>query len=201
VDARAVVGAAVGGRRSLIDLGLVARVGAPMVPAGLVGALASAALPSGAVLGVYATMATAALTMLVPPLDAALGDDGAVRVSWWEGAAVGAAVGLLAGVVGAGGAVILIPLLVRRLGVPLRVAVGSSLAITLAGAAATLVGKLTTGQVPLDLAPWVLCGAAPGALVGQQVGRRLTTSGLRLALLALIGLAALRAWLEVAGLL
>jgi uncharacterized membrane protein YfcA len=199
VSAAAVIGAALNGRRSYVNLGLVARIGAPMAPAGLVGAIASAALPNGAILAVYATMATAALALLLLPLDAAVED--VVPVPWRTGAGVGAVVGLLAGVVGAGGAFLLIPLMVRRLHVPLRVAVGSSLAITLASAAAALVGKLGAGQVPLHLAPWIVGGAVPGALLGAQLGHRLPANGLRLVLLALIAVAVIRSWLDVAALL
>jgi uncharacterized membrane protein YfcA len=56
-----------------------------------------------------------------------------------------AAIGSLVG--GRGGAFLLVPLLITVIGVPTRVTIGSSLAITLWTATAGLVGKLVTGQI------------------------------------------------------
>jgi uncharacterized membrane protein YfcA len=195
VAVTALVGAAQHRRRGVADPHLIARVGASMVPGGLVGGLASGVLPNAVLLLTYAAMATAAFALLVAPDAAPVGDESAPP-SWPEAAGVGAVVGLLAGVVGAGGAFLLIPLLVRRLRVPLRRAIGSSLAITLVGAAGTLLGKLAGGQILWALAPWIVGGAVPGVLVGVGLGHRLPTRAVRRVLLCMLLIVVLRAWVD-----
>lgn len=60
---------------------------------------------------------------------------------------------------GQGEAFIIIPLLLYVLKIPLRVALGSTLAIGLFSATAGLVGKIATGQVPFQMTTALLLGA------------------------------------------
>ena len=98
---------------------------------------------------------------------------------------------------GAGGAFLLLPVLVGVMQVPVRVGIGTSLAITGAGALAGFVGKLSTGQVPLVAAAAVVAGSLPGARLGAFVSLRAPVGALRAVLWALILLAALRVWADV----
>jgi uncharacterized membrane protein YfcA len=106
-------------------------------------------------------------------------------------------VGLLSGLVGAGGAFLLMPLLVGVMHVPLRLSIGTSLAIAGAGALLGFMGKLATGQVPLMAAAAVVAGSLPGASLGAQLSRRAPVSVLRVVLGGVIALAALRVWIDV----
>jgi len=106
-----------------------------------------------------------------------------------------AAIGSLVG--GRGGAFLLVPLLITVIGVPTRVTIGSSLAITLWTATAGLVGKLLTGQIPFEPAAVLVVGAIPGAQVGERISRRCGVGSLRGCLAALTALVALRIWLDV----
>ncbi|PKC51002.1 hypothetical protein RhiirA1_484780, partial [Rhizophagus irregularis] len=56
-------------------------------------------------------------------------------------------VGIGAGIVGAGGGFLLIPILLLILRIPTRMTIASSLAITFISSIAGSIGKLTTGQV------------------------------------------------------
>jgi uncharacterized membrane protein YfcA len=109
-------------------------------------------------------------------------------------AAIAGVVGVAAGVVGAGGAFLLVPLLLVVVGVPLRVTIGSSLAITAAAATAGVIGKGLTGQIVLAPAVAVAAGALPGAQLGAVASRRLSGVALRRVLLAVIVLTGLRVW-------
>ncbi len=106
-------------------------------------------------------------------------------------------VGLMAGLVGAGGAFLLVPLLLVVVKIPLRVTIGSSLAITAVAATAGLAGKLVTGQVPLLPAVAVVLGALPGAQLGAVVSRRLPGRWLKYVMVAVTAAAALRVWLDI----
>jgi uncharacterized membrane protein YfcA len=108
-------------------------------------------------------------------------------------------VGLAAGLVGAGGAFLLVPLLMVVVGLPIRVTIGSSLAITALAATAGVIGKVVTGQVPLFPSLAVVLGAMPGARLGAMTSRRLTGSGLKRVLFIVILASAVRVWWDLLG--
>ena len=82
---------------------------------------------------------------------------------------VGLAVGLVTGLVGAGGGFMIVPALVLLGGLSMPVAVGTSLVVIALNSAAGLAGHLTT--VSLD---WVLVGAVTAvAVAGSVFGTRL----------------------------
>src|SRR5690625_7907015 len=58
-------------------------------------------------------------------------------------------VGIAAGIVGAAGAFILVPIMIVVLKIPTRMTIASSLAITFISSIGTAVGKIATGQVLL----------------------------------------------------
>ena len=90
-----------------------------------------------------------------------------------------------------------VPLLIVVVGVPIRVTIGSSLAITAMSAVAGFAGKLITGQIPWGLALLVAFGALPGAQLGALVSRRLSGAWLRRVLMAIVLLTAIRVWWDL----
>ena len=80
---------------------------------------------------------------------------------------------------------------------PIRVTIGSSLAITALAAAAGVVGKFVTGQIPLGPALVVALGAVPGAQLGALASRRLSGGGLKGILFIVIVLTGVRVWWHV----
>lgn len=191
------VGTLVYGRRGYVDRRLLVRVGVPMAVAGLLGGLVSAWLPELALLALFAAIASLALLLLLSGEAAEGSAPPSAAVSAYV--ATGSGVGLVGGALGAGGAFLLIPVLVRLLRVPMRTAVGSSLGVTLVGTVASLAGKLFSGQVPLNLTPWAVLGTAPGVLLGASLSARLSPRRLRLLLAALVALVAARGWWDVAA--
>jgi hypothetical protein len=112
---------------------------------------------------------------------------------------LGAGVGLLAGMVGAGGAFILIPGLLYLVRIPLRLTIGTSLWIVVASSIAGLVGKAVTGQIDWPLALALLAGALPAGRLGAIVSRRTHPTRLATVLGLMIALVALRMWADVLG--
>ncbi len=111
--------------------------------------------------------------------------------------AAGATVGLSAGLIGAGGAFFLIPVMLYGLRIPVRVTVGTSLGVVAASAAAGRLGKVATGQVDWTLAVALVLGALRGARAGAFVSRRTSTDRLVVVLGVAIALVAIRVWLDV----
>ena len=178
----------------------LAWVGGPAMAAGsFAGAMLSHPLRERALLLVFALMATAAIGILLVPVETAGAPIFAdhVKIARGRTITVCALVGIAAGLVGAGGAFLLVPLLIAVVGVPIRVTIGSSLAITAVSALTGFLGKLITGQIPWGPAAFVALGALPGAQLGALVSRRLPGTWLRFALLAIVLLTATRVWWDL----
>lgn len=173
--------------------------GFSMATGSLIGAVGSYYVQEQWLLLVFALMVTSALVLMFapieflrPPVRAEAQGFSRVRTGLVAGG-----VGIAAGLVGAGGAFLLVPLLLVVVGVPIRVTIGSSLAITAVSAAAGVFGKVVTGQVPYGAAIAVALGAVPGAQLGAAVSRRLSGEQLRLALGLVIAVIAVRVWWNV----
>ena len=164
------------------------------------GALASALLSDVVLLAVFAVMAAAAAVLMFLPLETEP-NPGAEHVAFdpLRAILVSAGVGVAAGLVGAGGSFLLVPLLLFVVGVPIRVAIGSSLAITAVAACAGVAGKVVTAQVPLGPAVAVALGALPGAQLGGWLSRRMSGSHLKQALGLIIVVSAIRVWIDLVG--
>jgi len=105
------------------------------------------------------------------------------KVPWPIGLLVGAAIGLLSGLTGTGGAIFLTPLLLFAHWMPTREASGTSVAFVWINSLTGLAGLLhATGTLPKALPLW-LGVVALGALLGTQFGLKwLPVKGLRYAL-------------------
>jgi len=186
-------------RYRAVNARLAVTGGIAMAAASLVGAMASHWMQESWLLLVFALMVTTAFVLMLvparPPDVTAPAEEHEYSRSLT--ASVAASVGLVAGLVGAGGAFLLVPLLLVVVGVPIRVTIGSSLAITALAATAGVIGKLVTGQVPLGPALVVALGAVPGAQLGALASRRLAGNTLRGILFVAIVLTGVRVWWHV----
>lgn len=198
----AVSGVVVHRRRRAVRPDLAVLGGVAMAAGSLTGAVASKYADDRALLVVFGAMTLAALALLFVPTEIVGQPLFAERVEFNRPKAltVCAGVGLVAGLVGAGGAFLLVPLLMVVVRIPIRVSIGSSLAITALAATAGVAGKVVTGQVPLAPTFAVVLGAVPGAQIGAVVSRRLTGAGLRRVLFVVILGSALRVWWDLLGL-
>ena len=183
-------------RRDLAVLG-----GLATAAGSLTGAVASKYVDDRLILFVFGLMALAALALLVVPTDTIdhpiVADQ--LQFSWGKALLVCAAVGTAAGLVGAGGAFLLVPLLMVVVGLPIRITIGSSLAITALAATAGVAGKMVTGQVPLAPSLAVVLGAVPGAQLGAVLSRRLSPAGLKRVLFIVVMGSAVRVWWDLLG--
>jgi uncharacterized membrane protein YfcA len=186
-------------RGGAVNARLAAVCGTSMVAGTFTGAVVSAYVSTTVLLSVFAVLVAAAAGLMLVPTPAVDPEmlAGEVRFNARAAAVVAAAVGVIAGMVGAGGAFLLIPLLLVVVRVPMRVAIGSSLAIAAMGSVSGFVGKLVTGQIVFALALPVVAGALPGAPLGAWVNRRISVRALRAILFAVLGLTAVRVWYDL----
>jgi hypothetical protein len=183
----------------LVSRPLVLMFGLPLAASSLAGSVASKFVPEGPLLFVFGVLALAAAVMMFLPRGRGRDDLAGHRVEFNRplAAAMGLGLGFFLGMVGQGGAFITIPVLLYILRVPMRAAIGSTLAIGVVSATAGLLGKAATAQVPPLMAGAMLLGAVPMARVGGMVGRGTDTRHLRWLLAAVIAGAALKIWADI----
>lgn len=175
--------------------------GVAMAVGSLTGAVLSHWADDRMLLFVFGLMTLSALALLFFPIETAGQVIFAEHVEFNRPRAIAvcSSVGLVAGLVGAGGAFLLVPLLLVVVGLPIRVTIGSSLAITALAATAGVIGKLVTGQVPAAPTAAVVLGAVPGAQIGALLSRRLSGTGLRRVLFLVTLVSAARVWWDLLG--
>jgi uncharacterized membrane protein YfcA len=186
-------------KNALVNKSLVLTLGFSLFLSSLTGALASKLIPDGPLLMVFGTLALIAAVMMFSPRDYQHDDLTEEHVVFHKPAAIvlGVVLGLSIGLVGQGGAFILIPTMLYVLKIPLRVALGSTLAIGLFSSSAGFIGKAATGQVPLLLAVPLLIGAIPAARWGSIVGKRTDTRVLKWLLAVIILGTSIKIWFTI----
>ena len=106
---------------------------------------------------------------------------------------LGAAIGILAGVMGVGGGFIIVPAMIYLLKVPTNVVIGTSLLqITMVAAFTTIIQATTNQSVDIVLGLILMVGGVIGAQYGVKVGQKLRGEQLRALLGALVLMVALR---------
>ena len=106
--------------------------------------------------------------------------------------ATGLLTGLLTGLFGVGGGFVIVPALVLLLGLPITLAVGTSLAIIALTSASALAAHLASGRIDCGIATAFAAAAIAGALFGRRLGGRLDQRRLStLFALLLVGVAVL----------
>lgn len=157
------------------------RVAAVFAPAGMIGAYAggviAAPIPGQALMILFAGMMIATgVAMLRPPRALAPRAAGPRPVAI---AAEGLAVGVVTGLVGAGGGFLVVPALVLLGGLPMDAAVGTSLVVIAAKSAAGLAGHLGHVSIDWGVAIAVTAAAAAGAVAGARLVARVPATALR----------------------
>lgn len=177
---------------------LIIYMGSGVVLGSLMGSYFSKQINGEVMLGIFAGMALIATVLMFIPCKK---DDDLpveeVEFNKYLAFSVAMLVGILGGIVGQGGAFILIPLMLYVLKIPTRIALGSSVAITFLSALAGFIGKWGSGQIPFVMAIVLVAGALMGAQPGGHLSNRLQTASLRTVLSVLIAFTALKMWFEL----
>ncbi|MCY1017968.1 sulfite exporter TauE/SafE family protein [Pyxidicoccus sp. MSG2] len=140
-------------------------------------------LPAAALLLLFAGIMVAAATAMLrrkeaPPSSASTATAEEPTLPVARILAQGLAVGLLSGLVGAGGGFLIVPAL-ALVGLPTPVATATSLVVIALQCAAGFVGHLGHVQLPWALTGAVLVAAMTGSLVGGRLAGRVSPASLR----------------------
>lgn len=164
---------------------------------GTAGALAGTALnrlasPTAILLAFAIVMLAAAYAMLRRKEEVrAEGMAAQGRVLWFHVIPAGVGVGFLTGFFGVGGGFVIVPALVLLLGLPMPIAVGTSLLVIALTSASALAAHLASGGIDWAVAAPFTAAAVVGALAGSRLGSRVSSARLTQLFAGLIVIVAL----------
>ncbi|MFC0524857.1 sulfite exporter TauE/SafE family protein [Pontibacillus salicampi] len=179
---------------------LILTMGISILIGSFIGGYGSRLMSDSAVNLVYGVLATiAAIMMFVPKKGRE--DTPLEEVSFHKpiAAALAFITGIGAGIVGAAGAFILVPIMLVVLKIPTRMTIASSLAITFISSIGATIGKVTTGQVEYGPAAVMIVASLIASPLGASAGKKINTSILQAILALLILGSAIKIWLDFIG--
>lgn len=164
-------------RRAALLFGVAGTLAAPL------GARGSQLVPGRVLMVLFAgLMVVVGGLMLRPRRPGSAGRPVAAAVL----AAAGFGLGLLTGFLGVGGGFLVVPALTLLAGLPIQVAIGTSLWVIAANAASGLLAHVQAGGLPAGLTAAFTAAAAIGALAGVRLATALDPGRLRRAFAAFV---------------
>ncbi|MEK3936190.1 sulfite exporter TauE/SafE family protein [Sporosarcina sp. FSL W7-1349] len=184
-------------KSGLINKALLLYMGVSVLLGSFIGGFGSDLLSENMVNLVYGLLATIAAIMMFVPKKG-LDDIPAEQVTFnkWVAASLSFLVGIGAGIVGAAGAFILVPIMLVVLKIPTRMTIATSLAITFLSSIGSTVGKVVTDQVLYGPAAIMIVASVLAAPLGAKVGQKMNTKILQGILAVLILGTAIKIWLD-----
>jgi uncharacterized protein len=176
-------------------------IGAGMLGGSLVGSLLSSWMPGSVIHLMYGCMALLAVALMIKKQKGDLCAETPsepLEIRKGLGVALSAAVGVLAGIVGAGGSFLLIPLMTGVLKLPIRTAIASSITVVFLSSIGGVVGKVAGGHMVYGLTAVLVVSSFCGSMIGARVGQRMNVQVLRVVLALIILVSALNIWGEMA---
>ena len=172
-------------RASQVQWRIAGVVGAAGIPAAFAGTAVNRALePRVVLVGFAVVMVAAAIRMLREQLE--VGGDCALPgggVNWRgclpKALGSGAAVGFLTGLFGVGGGFLIVPALVLLLGLPMTMAVGTSLVVVTVNSAAGFAAHAGGAHIDYWLAAAFTAAAVTGSVAAARVAGRLPADRMR----------------------
>ena len=177
---------------------LIAYMGGAILVGSFIGGYGSTLLSEAAINFVYAILATIAVVMMFLPKKGV--DDiplEGVTFNKWLAAGLAFIVGIAAGIVGAAGAFILVPIMLVVLKIPTRMTIATSLAITFISSIGSTFGKIVTDQILYGPAAVMIVASIIAAPLGAKLGQKMNTKYLQWILALLILGTAIKIWMDI----
>ena len=182
----------------LINKKLVLAMGVPIVAGSFLGGYGSKFLSDSVINITYAVMAlVAAIMMFIPRKETERADYSDVRFHTTVAVVAAGIVGVLSGIVGAGGAFILVPIMLVILNIPTRVAIASSLAITFLSSIGAAAGKVMGGHLLLIPSIVMIAASVIASPLGASLGKKMNSKALRMILAVLIAATVIKIWFGI----
>ncbi|MCA0971282.1 sulfite exporter TauE/SafE family protein [Halobacillus litoralis] len=176
---------------------LILYMGVSILIGSFIGGYGSRFMSEGGINFVYGLLALIATVMMFIPKKG-LDDQDMDSITFNKGLAASLAliVGIGAGIVGAAGAFLLVPIMLVVLKIPTRMTIASSLAITLISSIGATIGKVTTGQVEYFPAAIMVVASLIASPLGAMAGKKVNTKVLQTVLALLILATTIKVWAD-----
>ncbi|PLS02524.1 sulfite exporter TauE/SafE family protein [Neobacillus cucumis] len=177
---------------------LITYMGISILLGSFIGGFGSTHMPESGINIVYGILALIAVIMMFVPKkgidDIALEQ---VKFNKWLAALLAFIVGIGAGIVGAGGAFLLVPIMLVILKIPTRMTIASSLAITFISSIGAVSGKISTGQVAILPSLIMVVASLIASPIGANAGKKVNTKVLQIIMGVLILATAVKTWMTI----
>lgn len=181
-----------------LNMKLIIYMGTAILAGSLAGGYGSEFLTENHVDAVYAVLATiAAVMMFLPKKEIPFSPGERLNFNAPLAAGLALITGVAAGIVGAAGAFILVPIMLVVLKIPTRVTIATSLAVTFISSIGTTVGKIVTDQVLYGPAVIMIIASLIAAPLGAKAGQKMNVKILQWVLALLILATAVKIWSEI----
>ncbi|MFS0645608.1 sulfite exporter TauE/SafE family protein [Siminovitchia sp. 179-K 8D1 HS] len=181
-----------------LNKALIGYMGISILIGSFIGGYGSKLMSEGGINLIYGILALVAAVMMFIPkkgIDDTPFDQ--VIFNKWLAALLAFIVGLGAGIVGAAGAFLLVPIMLVMLKIPTRMTIASSLAITFISSIGATIGKVTTGQVDYFPALIMIVASLIASPLGAIAGKKVNTKVLQVILAVLILATAIKIWVDI----
>lgn len=181
-----------------LNKSLIIYMGGAILAGSFVGSYGSQFLSENSVNIVYGVLALIAAVMMFVPKKQ-IDDKPMNEVTFNKplAAILAFIVGIGSGIVGAAGGFLLVPIMLVVLGIPTRMTIATSLAITFISSIGGTVGKLMTGQVDYYSAVIMIVASLLAAPLGAKIGKKMNTKILQSILAILILATAIKIWVDL----
>ncbi|RDI37548.1 hypothetical protein DFR59_12145 [Falsibacillus pallidus] len=177
---------------------LITYMGISILLGSFIGSYGSKMMTEETITLVYGILALLAAVMMFLPKRGREGIPPAqVSFNKWLAGIAALIVGAAAGIVGAGGAFLLVPIMLVMLKIPTRMTIASSLAITFISSIGVTVGKVSTGQVELLPALIMVVASLVASPLGAKLGQKVNTKVLQWILALLILGTSIKIWVDI----
>lgn len=181
-----------------LNKSLIITMGIAILLGSFLGGYGSKFLPEASIHFVYGILALLAAFMMFIP-NKSVDNKPLNQVTFHKvlAATLAFTVGLGAGIVGAAGAFLLVPIMLVILKIPTRMTIASSLAITFISSIGSTIGKISTGQVSYLPAIIMIIASLVASPLGAHIGKRVNTKILQIILALLIVGTAFNIWSNI----
>lgn len=179
---------------------IISYMGFSVLIGSFVGGFVSSRMPENGINMVYGILAILAVVLMFLPKKGI--DNTPYNIQYfnkWLAATLALLVGVSAGIVGAGGAFLLVPIMLSILKIPTRITIASSLAITFISSIGSASSKVLTGQVLFLPALIMIVASLIASPLGAKLGKKVNTKYLQWLLAVLILGTAIKIWINILG--
>ncbi|MEC3641139.1 hypothetical protein BJH90_20455 [Bacillus halotolerans] len=177
---------------------LIVYMGSSIFIGSVLGSYFSHLIPEKEINFIYGILAIiAVILMFIPKKGFEHREDEEVIFNKWLASSLAFIIGGVSGILGAGGAFILVPIMLSILNIPVRITVASSLAITFLSSIGATVGKVITGQVLFLPSLILIISSLIASPLGAKLGQKVNEKILRWILALLILVTTVKIWLDI----